>query len=365
MKLKKLFVNSFRNLEQTELSFSDRFNIFFGDNAQGKTNLLESIYLLGTMKSFRLAKNTELIRHDAPFGVLRAWVEKDGVTREISLLLEKQGKKVRVDQKSVVKLADFFGNLNVVVFSPEEMAMAKGMPDARRRYLDRAIFSSNAEYLHLHHEYHLILKNRNSILKHRESGDLEVWSEKLADAGGRLVSRRFAYVKGIDPLLKEMYKAISGGGEEAAIRYVPHLTGGDGTSADWTALLAEALRKGAAEERRRAMTLAGPHRDDVEFLLDGQSLKRFGSQGQQRSFVLALKMAEIDFLEATFGNPPILLLDDMTSELDRYRNRNMMEFLARKRMQVFISTTGLNTITLHEGEPHRAFRIEAGRVFSD
>ena len=185
------------------------------------------------MKSFRLAKNADLIRRDGEFGVLRAWVEKDEVTREISLLLEKQGKKVRVDNKSVVRLTDFFGSLNVVVFSPEEMAMAKGMPDCRRRYLDRAIFSGNADYLHLHHDYYLILKNRNSILRNGESGDLAVWSEKLAEAGALLISRSVAYLQEIEPLLKKMYTAIAGSGEEAAIRYVPHLPEGDGTPTGW------------------------------------------------------------------------------------------------------------------------------------
>src|SRR5512144_3088400 len=183
MILKKLYTSSFRNLEQIELSFGDRFNILYGNNAQGKTNLLESIYLLGTMKSFRLARNSELVQWGATHGLLKGWVEKDGVIREVSLLLEKEGKKARVDQKSVVKLSDFFGSLNVVVFSPEEMAMVKGMPDSRRRYLDRAIFSGDADYLRLHHEYHRILKNRNSLLKSGDTGSLDIWSEKLADAG--------------------------------------------------------------------------------------------------------------------------------------------------------------------------------------
>lgn len=365
MKLKKLSINAYRNLEQAELSFGDRFNIFFGNNAQGKTNLLESIYLLGTMKSFRLAKNSELIRWGAPYGVLHGWVEKEGVTREITILLEKQGKKVRVDRKSVARLADFFGSLNVVVFSPEEMAMAKGLPDGRRRYLDRAIFSGDADYLHLHHEYYLILRNRNILLKKGDTGDLEVWSDKLAEAGARLIVKRVTYLEEIEPLLKKYYDAIAGGGEDAGIKYLPHLPDGDQTLKGWSMLLREALAKGAEEERRRGMTLTGPHRDDLEFVLNGMSLKRFGSQGQQRSFVLALKMAEINYLEVKFGDPPILLLDDMTSELDQERNRNFMEFLEQRQMQVFITTTTLQNIMLHGAEQHSTFRIEAGQVLSE
>jgi len=362
MILKKLYTNSFRNLEQTSLSFGDRFNIFYGDNAQGKTNLLEAIYLLGTMKSFRSTRNGELIRWGAPHGLLKGMVEKDGVTRDISLLLEKECKKARVDQKSVVKLSDFFGSLNVVVFCPEEMAMVKGSPDNRRRYLDRAIFSGDADYLHLHHDYHRIVKSRNILLKSGDSGTLDVWSEKLAEAGARLIAKRIAYLSKIEPLVRESYGAIAGGGEEASLRYLPQIPVDEPDMGVASRLLLEALVRSAAEERRRGTTLVGPHRDDLEFLLNGRAVRRHASQGQQRSFVLALKMAEIRYLETVFGNPPILLLDDMTSELDRERNRNLMEFMETRRMQVFITTTALQNVELQGTDNNRTFRIDAGRV---
>ena len=365
MVLKKLYINAFRNLEQSDLSFGGRFNIFFGNNAQGKTNLLEAIYLLGTMKSFRLAKNGELIRWEAPYGVLQGWVERDGVTREIGLLLEKQGKKVKVDGKSVARLTDFFGSLNVVLFSPEEMAMAKGQPDGRRRYLDRAIFSGDVDYLRLHHDYGRILKNRNALLKSGGADGLEVWSDQLAEAGARLIVKRVAYLEELAPLLRRFYSEIAGDGEEAALRYLPHLTDRGQDREGWRSELREALVRSRAEELRRGTTLVGPHRDDLEFLLNGMPLRRHASQGEQRSFVLALKMAEISHLERTFGNPPILLLDDISSELDRERNANLMEFLAARQMQVFITTTALQNVALHGAERHRAFRIEAGQVHEE
>jgi DNA replication and repair protein RecF len=365
MILKKLYTNSFRNLEQTSLPFGDRCNIFYGNNAQGKTNLLESIYLLGTMKSFRSSRNGELIRWGAPHGLLKGWVEKDGVTREISLLLEKECKKARVDRKSVVKLADFFGSLNVVVFSPEEMAMVKGSPDNRRRYLDRAIFSGDADYLHLHHDYHKIVKSRNILLKSGDTTSLAVWSEQLAEAGACLIAKRTAYLRGIEPLVRESYAAIAGGSEEASLRYLPQTPVDEPDNGEGCRRLMDALTRSAAEERRRGTTLVGPHRDDLEFLLNGRAVRRHASQGQQRSFVLALKMAEIRHLERLFGNPPILLLDDMTSELDRERNRNLMEFLETRQMQVFITTTSLQNVELHGMDNYRTFRIEAGRVLCE
>jgi len=292
-------------------------------------------------------------------------VERGGVIREISLLLEREGKKARVDQKSVVRLADFFGSLNVVVFSPEEMAMVRGAPDARRRYLDRAIFSGDADYLRLHHEYYRLLKNRNSLLKSGDTEGLDVWSEKLAEAGARLAMKRVAYLAAIEPLVRESYTAIAGNGEGVGLRYHSHHPSGYPDVREGSRLLLEAMARSAQEERRRGTTVVGPHRDDMEFILNSVPLRRHASQGEQRSFVLALKMAEIRYLEQSFTDPPVLLLDDMTSELDRNRNRNLMEFLGARRMQVFITTTSPRNVELHGKEECRTFRIEAGRVLSE
>ncbi len=362
MKLKKLYLHSFRNLEETQLTFGTRFNVFYGNNGQGKTNLLESIFLLGTMKSFRMAKNTDLIRWDSPYGIVKGWVEKDEVMREISLLLEKHGKRAKVDRKSVAKLSDFFGSLNVVVFSPEEIGMVRGVPDVRRRYLDRAIFSSDVTYLRFHQDYHRILKHRNALLRRGDTAGLDVWSEKLAEAGARLIARRIAYLRDIEPLLRGFYRHIAGGGEEAGIGYRPYLLDVERLPSEGDSLLREALANSLPEERRRGVTVVGPHRDDLEFLLNGRVLKHHASQGQQRSYVLALKMAEIDYIQQKFSTPPVLLLDDMTSELDQERNRNLMEFLEKKEIQVFITTTGLHTLLHTMGADDRTFRIESGKV---
>jgi DNA replication and repair protein RecF len=363
MKLKKLSLAFFRNLEKVELAPGVRFNILHGNNAQGKTNLLESIYLLGTMKSFRLARNSELVMWGSPWSSVKGEVERDGVAREIALVVEKTGKKVRVDNKPVAKLADFFGSLNVVVFSPEDIAMVKGMPEGRRKYLDRAVFSGEAAHLLLHHDYFKILKHRNVLLRTGDDSGLDVWSEKLAEAGARLIASRLAYLREITPLLRQFYGAIAGDGEEADLAYRPHPPEGEGFGGDWRGLLAAALAKSVAEERRAGATVIGPHRDDVDFLLDGKVLKHHASQGQSRSFVLALKMAEIEYIQRRHGAPPVLLLDDMTSELDRERNRNLMLFLEKKEMQVFITTTSLDNILIADREQHKTFLVDGGKVF--
>lgn len=350
---------------EAELSPHERFNIIVGNNAQGKTNILESIYLLGTMKSFRMARNVDLICYGAPHSLLKGWVRRDGIIREISLSIKGSGKKAFVDRKPVVRPADFFGNLNMVVFSPEDISMVRGLPEARRRYLDRAIFSGNTGYLAVHHEYFKILKNRNSLLKRGERDGLGVWTRQLAEAGARLIEKRESFVAEIDGLLRGIYPGISGPGETAVVSYRSRIPAKGLTLAEIKGRLLELLESMADDEIRRGTTLAGPHRDDLEFLLNGKPLNHHGSQGEQRSFVLALKMAEIEHLKNKWGNPPVLLLDDMTSELDRDRNGNFMSFLKEQEMQVFITTTSLDNISLEGIVYYSTFPVSNGRLLTE
>ncbi|WP_279342446.1 DNA replication/repair protein RecF [Geotalea sp. SG265] len=362
MKLNKLYLQSFRNLEETVLTPARHFNIFFGNNGQGKTNLLESIFILATMKSFKTMKNSELVQWGNPRSLLKGWVERDGLTREIAILLDMQGKKIRVDRKTVSRIDDFFGQLNVVLFTPEEVNMVKGLPEQRRRYLDRAVFSSDVTYLSAYQAYGKVLKNRNALLKKGESCGLDIWTEQLVEQGKRLIMARVAYIHGLRDLLGQFYREISGNEEIADIRYKPHrfdmADGGGNLQAAFT----EALAKTAREEERRGTTLTGPHRDDVEFTLNGKSLKQFGSQGQQKTYVLALKMAETEYMSSKFHSQPVFLLDDISSELDQDRKRNLMDFLKKREMQVFITTTSLQNIVVDRMENYRTYRIEAGRV---
>ena len=362
MIVKKLVFSSFRNLIKTEFTPGERFNVFHGNNGQGKTNILEAIYVLGTMKSFRHAKNKDLIRWNDPFSLIKGIVEKDGVTREITLLIEKDGKKARVDRKSLERLSDFFGCLNVVVFSPEELTMVKGTPELRRRYLDRAVFAAEPGYLTLHHEYTRILKNRNALLKSGSREGLDIWSDKLVESGARVVMQRLSWLQGMKYLLQQFHNGISGTGGivELAYRTVPG--GIPLEQGSYEEQLRLTLTRMANEEFRRGTTQAGPHRDDIELLLDGRPIKLFGSQGEQRSFILALKMAEIEYLHKFHGNPPVLLLDDMTSELDSQRNRNLLHFLEEKQMQVFITTTTPDNLNAGNRENYQMYPVEQGKI---
>ncbi|MCL2761560.1 MAG: DNA replication/repair protein RecF [Desulfuromonadales bacterium] len=341
---------------------TEHFNIFHGNNGQGKTNLLESIFLLSTMKSFKITKSTDLVRWGACQGYLKGWVERDGVTREISILLDNQGKKIKIDQKSVTRVDDFFGHLNVVIFTPEEINMVKGLPEQRRKYLDRAIFSTDITYLSLYHGYSKVLKNRNVLLKNGEKSGFDIWTEKLIEYGGKLILSRINYIELLRDLLSRFYQEIAGNEETVDISYKPHLMNPVTSKDNVAYALKEALTKTAREEERRGTTLAGPHRDDVEFILNGRSLKQFGSQGEQKSYVLALKMAETEYMKRKFGSQPIFLLDDISSELDHERKGNLMDFLKKRDMQVFVTTTSLQNIAVTEIEDYRTYRIEAGKV---
>ncbi|MGA7826713.1 MAG: DNA replication/repair protein RecF [Geobacteraceae bacterium] len=365
MKIQRIQIHSFRNIVNAELFPGERFNIIVGNNAQGKTNILESIFLLGTMKSFRMVKNADLITYNSSYALLKGWGERDGVVREIALSISTSGKKAFVDQKPVLRPADFFGTINTVVFSPEDIAMVRGVPELRRRYLDRAIFSGDTRYLSIHQEYFKILKNRNALLKRGETDGLDVWTERLADAGARLMVKRESFIEEIQDLFKEYYRSIAGQEEDALLRYQSRISEINRSRSSLCDALCQALTKNSAEELRRGTTLFGPHRDDLECRLNDKPLNHHGSQGEQRSYILALKMAEIEYLRKRWGNPPILLLDDMTSELDRNRSGNLMGFLKEKDMQVFITTTSLDTINLAGIRNYSTFPVHDGKVVTE
>ena len=248
-----------------------------------------------------------------------------------------------------------------MVFSPDDTGMVKFGPEARRRYLDRAVYMSDIEYLNCWHNYHRILKQRNYLLKSSDKTGLDVWTEQLASAGAEVIERRQEFVKVLDGMLQQHYATIAGDREYAGISYQP-----EGVQSTKREEINSELRvlfeRHEKNDERYGTTSSGPHRDDLTFCLDGRPLKVYGSNGQQKSFVLALKMAEIDNLRNIFGEPPLLLLDDVTSELDAARNQNLMKFVASMDIQVFITATE-QTPALLEGAGHyTVFHVGDGNL---
>ncbi|MGE0155510.1 MAG: DNA replication/repair protein RecF [Geobacter sp.] len=352
MLLTGIRLDQYRNLAAAELRPSNQITLLHGLNGQGKTNLLEAIYLLGTGRSFRNVKTPDLIRQGMDTAVVTGQVLTGGVASEIKVQLAGKQRRVTVDGKPVQRAAELHGKLAAVVFSPDDTAMVKQGPETRRRYLDRALYTGKATFLRDYHEYYRTLKQRNALLRCGTTDGLDVWSEQLVTSGTRLMEHRRQYVAQLLPLVQQHYQRLAGSRETVELAYAP----------DSDHRFQEQLEQCRVTDLRRGTTGRGPHRDDLAFMIDGHDLKTFGSQGQQRSFVLALKLAELDHLQQTFGEPPLMLLDDIASELDRERIHNLLDFLRQRQVQVVITTT--TTVGIDPGmlQQSSLYRVDAGTL---
>ncbi len=369
MLLRALRLSHFRNLSDVNLSPHPRFNLFTGPNGQGKTNLLEAVYLLSAVKSFRAQHNAALIELGHAQATLEAWVDRGGSERIVQIDIGERGKKVSLNHNPVRQLTDFFGTLNVVMFGPEDIGLLKEGPSERRRFIDRAIFNAHPAYGAISLQYEEILKQRNALLK-APSVDrtlLGVYDEQLVQVGADIIARRLDFMSHFLPVLMRTFAAIFDATFSADLTYAagwteqtmdPSDAPSRATIERW---LGEALERTAQEERDRGHTLVGPHRDDLVAWLNGRDVKTYASQGQHRAFVLAMKIAEITYLEERYNFAPILLLDDVSSELDRERNRFLFDFL-RRRMegQVFITTTHRDHILLDDDV--QIFDVREGQI---
>jgi DNA replication and repair protein RecF len=367
MLVEAIRLRDFRNIAEAMIEPHPRFNVLWGDNGQGKTNILEALYLLSAVKSFRPQTNADLIRHGADQALLEAKVDRGGYERVVKLEISERGKKVFLNNNPVRNLSDFFGTVNVVVFGPEDIQILKGSPSERRRFVDRAIFNAQPGYALESQHYDDVLKQRNALLKERKFDRtlLEIYDEQLIQYGADVLARRLEFVEDFRPVLHATFQSIFDESFEADVVYDVKWAERRFTEApervELERLLADGLRSTAEEERDRGYTVIGPHRDDLAATLNGHDVKTFASQGQHRAFVLAMKIAEIRFLEERFHFAPILLLDDVSSELDRERNRFLFDFLReRTDGQVFITTTHRDYILLEEDV--QTFRVESGTV---
>jgi len=361
MRLCSLAVADFRNISSINIEPGHHFNLLYGLNGQGKTNILEAIYLLGSPRSFRTSRLPELVKHGERLAQIQGGVASAGIENTLRLVVEPVGRKVEIDGKAVHKASELHGKLNAVVFSPDDTGMVRTGPESRRRYLDRAVYMGDIGYLHCWHSYQRILKQRNHLLKNTDKTGLDIWSEKLAEAGAGVIERRLRFVAVLGEKLQKYYATISGNSETSRLSYHPEGVESSKRETIQDELL-ELFKRHQRSDERYGTTTAGPHRDDLTFILNERPLKAFGSQGQQKTFVLALKMAEMDNLYETFGEAPLLLLDDMSSELDARRNHNLMEFLTTRKIQVFITTTERSPALLATAPHCAVFRVEGGNL---
>ena len=338
-----------------------RFNVFIGENGQGKTNLLEAIFAVATLRSFRTSKLAELIAFNKPTARLRARVQKQDVARVYEVDLVPGSRRVRIDGKSVRPLARYFGTFNVVVFTPEDLALPRGSPGDRRRFLDRGVFTLDPSYLIVASDYDKVLRTRNTVLRqangsgaHHVEQLLAVYDEQLAVLAVSIVAARIRFTSLLAPELRTAFAAITRTSRVASMRYQSKLLGLT------VEQIAEQLRGLRVRDLAMQSTSFGPHRDDLELALDGRDAGSFASQGQLRAIMLAWKTAELQILARAHGDLPILLLDDVSSELDASRNEFLFEHLAALAGQCFITTTSGSHV-LVRAERHD-YRIANGLI---
>lgn len=348
MFLNKLQLKHFRNYEELSLDFKKNLVIFLGDNAQGKTNILESIYCLALTKSHRTNNEQELISFEGDQAYLFGEVKKGHQQIPLELFLTKKGRKCKVNHIEQKLLSSYIGQMNVILFAPEDLSLVKGSPQVRRKFLDMEIGQMNRVYLHELQQYQKVLKQRNQYLKQAAINQkfdavyFEILTEQLVEHGSKVLLTRAQFTKELEHWANGLHQKISHEKETLTLRYDSLLKSLDTLDlaqiqAEYQAKLAEQLDK----ERQRQSTLIGPHRDDLLFFINGKNVQNFGSQGQQRTTALSVKLAEIDLMHQETGEYPILLLDDVMSELDDLRQLHLLQTIENK-VQTFLTTTTLN-----------------------
>ena len=339
--------------------------VFEGENAQGKTNCIEAIYALATLKSFRTRKNRELIRFGAERSRVGAAVVDQNTRRVFKLNVSRAGRQAEVDGKRPEHLRDYFDGIRAVLFAPEDTAMVRGEPARRRRFLDRAAFTARPVFLDIARDYKRVLDQRGALLR-GHSPDLEqlaVFDQQLIGLGVELSIRRAEVLESLRPHFDEMHATIAAtsGAAQAVIRYRSCL--GEGDADDRRRVFEALLRRCRSEELRRGMNLAGPHRDDLDIQLAGRSARSFGSQGQVRTLVLAMKLAELLAARAR-GARLIFLLDDLSSELDARRTDQLLDLLNGLSLQTFITTTDAARAASLPAADVKTLRVTGGQVLA-
>ena len=358
MYIESLELKNFRNYEDLSIVLDPGTNILYGDNAQGKTNVLEAIYLCGTTKSHRGSKDKEMIRFDQDESHIRMMVKKDGVSHKIDMHLKKnKAKGIAIDGIPIRKAAELFGIVNLVAFSPEDLNIIKNGPAERRRFLDSEICQLSRLYMIELANYNKVVAQRNKLLKEisfsgRMADTLEIWDEQMVRYGTSIISERKKFISRLNDILSEIHQNLTGGKEQILITYEPNVSE-EGFS--------EELKAGRERDLRFGQSYTGPHRDDFCVRVNDIDIRKYGSQGQQRTAALSLKLAEIRLVEEEIHDTPVLLLDDVLSELDGSRQNYLLQSIHS--IQTLITCTGLDEFVENHFEANSVFQVVEGSVF--
>lgn len=371
MYLKNLQLHHFRNYADADVEFSPSINVLIGENAQGKTNLLESIYVLAMTRSHRTNNDKELIEFSQDASQVSGVVERQLGPLKLELDIGKRGKKAKANHIEKARLSEYLGQLNVILFAPEDLSLVKGAPTVRRRFIDMEFGQISPKYLHDLTQYRSILKQRNRYLKQlqtKEADDkvyLDVLSEQLAAVGGAIITQRIKFLSELEKYAQQLHQSITQGRERLTFEYESVVKNTDELSEIEAAqALMDLYTRNQQKEIFQGTTLYGIHRDDVRFLLNGKNVQTYGSQGQQRTTALSVKLAEIDLMKNQTGEYPILLLDDVLSELDGTRQTHLLKTIQDK-VQTFLTTPGLSDVARNLIHEPKIFYIQDGKISTD
>ena len=371
MKLTELNLHHFRNYDEAQVEFSPQINVLIGENAQGKTNLLESIYVLAMTRSHRTNNDRELIEFGKDAAQIKGTVQRELGSLKLELDIGKHGKKAKANHLEKARLSEYLGQLNVILFAPEDLALVKGAPTVRRRFIDMEFGQVSPKYLHDLTQYRDILKQRNRYLKQLQSHEaqdqlyLEVLSEQLAAVGGAIISQRVKFLSELEGYAQELHQSITQGRENLTFEYSSAIKDASTlTEVELSEALMDLYRQNQSKEIFQGTTLYGPHRDDVRFLINHKNVQTYGSQGQQRTTALSVKLAEIDLMKNQTGEYPILLLDDVLSELDGARQTHLLKTIQDK-VQTFLTTPGLSDVARNLIKEPRIFHIRDGQIIPE
>ena len=360
MFIKSLKLKDYRNYDLLNLEFDKATNIFYGDNAQGKTNILEAVYLSGTTKSHRSSKDRDLIRFQCEESHIETVVVKNGVPYQIDMHLKKNSPKgIAINRIPIKKATELFGLMNFVFFSPEDLNIIKNGPSERRRFMDLELSQLDKLYLKDLTSYNRIVNQRNKLLKDASFqpsllDTLDIWDMQLISYGKKIIFRRKQFIQEVNEIIDEVHSKLTGGKEKIILSY---------ESGCGTLSLEEAVLRNRERDIKMKSTSAGPHRDDICFRIGDIDIRRFGSQGQQRTAALSLKLSEIELVKKIIKDTPVLLLDDVLSELDKNRQNYLLDSIHD--IQTLITCTGVDEFVNHRFAINKIFHVQSGHVINE
>jgi DNA replication and repair protein RecF len=380
MFLKSIRLTHFRNYQEQQVEFLAPKTILVGDNAQGKSNLLEAVELLATLRSHRAIRDRELVYNEETTAYVQAVLERDTGIVDLGLTLRSNGRRtVALNHEALRRQIDFLGVMNAVQFSSLDLELVRGGPGQRRSWLDTLLTQLEPVYAYILHQYNLVLRQRNALLKqqrrtesariesaaeHTASTDpsqLAIWDAQLATLGSRVIRRRARVLERLAPLAQEWHQAISSSSETLAVQYAPNVPFKQDDPIVVQQAFLDKIQQRSIPEQLQGISLVGPHRDEVEFTINQTPARQYGSQGQQRTLVLSLKLAELKLIEAVVGEPPLLLLDDVLAELDLSRQNHLLETI-QDRFQTLITTTHLGAFDSQWLKSSQILTVESGRI---